>query len=193
MADEQSLAKAKSAQRKVCREALAGLAPDERNKASASVCSQLLELLDATNPGTVMGYMPLEDEPDIVPFLEQALDRGIVVGVPRITGPGSMVAAPVPSMEPAGWIEDEHGIRTPSGEDEIPIGQIDMVLVPGLGFDARCNRLGRGGGYYDRFLPGLDQRAILVGCCFECQLRKVIETGPEDARLSKIIMSSTVN
>lgn len=193
MADEQSLAKAKSAQRKACREALASLTPGERSKASASICSQLLELLDATNPGTVMGYMPLEDEPDIVPFLEQALERGVVVGVPRITGPGSMVAAPVASLEPAGWIEDEHGIRTPRGEDEIPAGQLDMILVPGLGFDARCNRLGRGGGYYDRFLQGLDGRANLVGCCFECQLRAVIETGPGDARLSKIIMSSTVN
>jgi len=192
MVDEQPLAKAKSAQRKACREAVAALTPGERSRASASICSQLLELLDDTNPGTVMGYMPLEDEPDIVPFLEQALDRGIVVGVPRITGPGSMVAAPVASLEPAGWIEGEHGIRTPSGEEEIPLGHIDMILVPGLGFDAQCNRLGRGGGYYDRFLPGLDPRSTLVGCCFECQLREVIESGPGDARLSKIIMSSTV-
>jgi len=193
MVDEQRLAEAKSAQRNACRELLAAMSPGERARASASICSQLLELLEATNPQTVMGYMPLDDEPDILPFLAKAFERGIALGVPRITGPGSMVAAPVFSLEPDGWIEGTHGIRTPLGEDEIQPGDIDMILVPGLGFDERCNRLGRGGGYYDRFLQKLDGKPLVVGCCFQCQLRESIETGPGDARLSKIIMSSTDN
>ena len=74
-----------------------------------------------------------------------------------------------------------------------PRKALDMILVPGLGFDAECNRLGRGGGYYDRFLEGVGSNALMIGCCFGCQLVDFIETGPGDVRLSKIIMSSTDN
>lgn len=191
MVGDQALAKAKSAQRRICKEALASLTPPGRSRASASICSQLIELLETTTSGTVMGYMPLDDEPDILPFLEQALERGVVVCVPRITGPGAMVAATLASLDPVGWNLDRHGIRTPDGDEEIPPEQLDMVVVPGLGFDADGNRLGRGGGYYDRFLMALGTRPTLVGCCFQCQLLEAIETGPDDAKLSKIIMGST--
>ena len=156
MVDEQRLAEAKSAQRNACRDALAAMSSGERARASASICSQLLELLEATNPQTVMGYMPLDDEPDILPFLAEAFERGIALGVPRITGPGSMVAAPVHSLKPDGWIEGTHGIRTPRGEDEIQPGDIDMILVPGEVEQNAADQLAIGEHVLDDPVPTVD-------------------------------------
>ena len=193
MADDHQLAKAKAAQRTACREAVAAMSTKERAAASNSICSQLLELLDVVKPGTVMGYMPLEDEPDILPVLEEVLARGSVLCLPRITGPGTMSATPVASLQQGDLVKGTHGISTPAGDESLSPAALDMILVPGLGFDAECNRLGRGGGYYDRFLEGVGSNALMIGCCFGCQLVDTIETGPGDVRLSKIIMSSTDN
>jgi len=63
------------------------------------------------------------------------------------------------------------------------LGERTLVLVPGLGFDAAGGRLGRGKGYYDRFLAKLGLGAAAVGICFEAQLLPEIPMDRSDVRV----------
>jgi len=64
---------------------------------------------------------------------------------------------------------------------------LDLILIPGLGFDRNGNRLGRGRGYYDRFLKIVPQDAVRVGLCFECQLVEAIPVSSNDEQVDLII------
>ena len=64
---------------------------------------------------------------------------------------------------------------------------IDAVIVPGLAFDRLNNRLGRGAGYYDRFLSTLPKNVTTVGLAFDFQLTESLPTEAHDVRLQQVI------
>ena len=64
---------------------------------------------------------------------------------------------------------------------------IDVVLVPGMAFDAEGRRLGRGKGYYDRFLSSLHPRPKLVGVCFDFQKVDRVPTETRDVAVDLVV------
>jgi len=81
-----------------------------------------------------------------------------------------------------------YGIYEPKGPRRpIRIKGIDLVIVPGLAFDRKNNRLGRGGGYYDRFLKRLPKDTPKIGLGFRFQLFKAIPTTGKDVSLTRVI------
>ena len=72
------------------------------------------------------------------------------------------------------------------GLPEVSPATVDWALVPGLAFDERGFRLGRGAGYYDRLLPALRPDATCWSICLECQLVRELPTEPHDAPLDGI-------
>ncbi|HZL13918.1 MAG TPA: 5-formyltetrahydrofolate cyclo-ligase, partial [Verrucomicrobiae bacterium] len=76
-------------------------------------------------------------------------------------------------------------VREPkSGCSKIPLEKFDLVLVPGIAFDLRGNRLGRGQGFYDRLLA--ETSGVKCGVCFDGQLVEKIPAEPHDARVNFI-------
>jgi len=76
------------------------------------------------------------------------------------------------------------------GLDDSPVNEIDLVLVPGMGFDRQGGRLGRGGGYYDRFLASSELRGMTCGVCFARQLLPVggvLPTEPWDVPVKAVV------
>ena len=84
------------------------------------------------------------------------------------------------------------GIREPIHGMPIPIGLIDLVIVPGLGFDPFGNRLGRGRGFYDRFLSMAEFRGVACGLAFEEQFVGSIPAGPLDKKMQMLVTDATV-
>lgn len=83
------------------------------------------------------------------------------------------------------------GIMEPDDlEAEVAAKDIDLVIVPGVAFDRGLNRLGRGGGYYDRWLSSLDVPTI--GLCFDFQLMDAIPTEPFDKKMDMIITEKEI-
>jgi 5-formyltetrahydrofolate cyclo-ligase len=76
----------------------------------------------------------------------------------------------------------------PVGE-EMPADKVlDVVLVPGMAFDSEGNRLGRGKGYYDRFLKLLtNPRPKLIGVCFDFQKVDMVPTEPTDVKVDVVV------
>ncbi len=126
--------------------------------------------------GVIYGYSPLPSEPD---WRGEVWPAGKTLAFPKVKAAGLVFVTGLDFRPGA------HGVREPAGAAPAP--PADLVLVPGLAFDARGCRLGRGGGYYDRFLETLGRpRPILCGVCFACQIVPEIPWEPHDARVDYV-------
>lgn len=85
----------------------------------------------------------------------------------------------------------DYGILEPSGTDFTDYSQIDLAIIPGLVFDRKLNRLGRGKAYYDRLLPLLTN-AYLVGVCYSFQLKDHIPVEAHDFKMNCVITPNEV-
>lgn len=79
------------------------------------------------------------------------------------------------------------GILEPHGHKAAPWKELDMVLVPGLAFDRKGNRLGFGKGYYDRVLPLLGKSTLIVGLGYSFQVVKQVPVTPEDVPMTALL------
>ncbi len=70
---------------------------------------------------------------------------------------------------------------------EVEVAEVDWALIPGLAFDCRCYRLGRGGGLYDRLLPGMRPDATCWALGFDCQIAPELPIEPHDVPIDGIV------
>ena len=80
-----------------------------------------------------------------------------------------------------------YGIGEPIERKFVGLDKIDLVLVPGLAFDKRGNRLGRGKGYYDRFLKELPENKTYIGLAYDFQILRSLPTTPLDVAVQRTI------
>jgi 5-formyltetrahydrofolate cyclo-ligase len=93
----------------------------------------------------------------------------------------------------AGWCTGPMGIRQPAPEaPHAERADIDLVLVPGVAFDAACRRLGRGGGFYDRLLALEDWPAPRVALAFEVQLTEQLPEEEHDRPVDAVVTEERV-
>ena len=152
------------------------LAQDERDKQSAKICQRLLGSHLWKENQSVLLYFPLPTEVDIKLLIEKGLDSGKTISLPRFEPRTKRYEiGSINGLEDV--VEGAFGVSEPSPDcPEIDPKQLDLGIVPGVGFDALGTRLGRGGGYYDRLLQGLT--ATVCGVCFREQ---VLPRIPEEA------------
>ena len=70
--------------------------------------------------------------------------------------------------------------------------EIDLILIPGLAFTPDGQRLGRGGGFYDRYLARLPARATKLGVCFQCQVVESLPSEAHDQRMDAIVTENGI-
>lgn len=160
----------KRAKRDVRREVLAArdaLDPSLRAAWSVAITDRLLSLPELEASAAVMTFWSFGSEVDTMPMIERLVARGVTVALPRIRHP---------DLEPRTWRPGEpmthtsFGAREPAGGRTLRPDEPDVVVVPAVAFDRRGHRVGYGGGFYDRFLPGTRPDAIRVGAAFSAQL-----------------------
>lgn len=155
-----------------------------RETASAVICEKLRALPEWQAAKVVMGYAPLGDEPDIEPLL--CATRA--TALPRWTDDG-YEPAQITNLE-SDLCPGQFGVREPRPEcPTMNWAEVDMILVPGLAFDATGNRLGRGGGYYDRLLDCARTAGPVaaVGVCFEWQRVEKVPVAAHDRLLNLVV------
>lgn len=125
----------------------------------------------------IMGYLAQGKEVNIDPALQQALNSDKIVCVPCVLEEsGQMQIVRLTALK--NLEKDRYGIRVPQEPYEvIDPSEVDLVLVPAVAYTAQGNRMGRGKGYYDRFLPCCT-KAVPMGVAFEAQ---VVEEMPLNA------------
>ena len=149
---------------------------------SEEIVEKLRKILSSHTFNTIMAYWPLPDEVDIRPLIHWLVGQGKTVVLPKVTGDETMELRRYTSQDDLA--EGAFHILEPVGEPFTDYDDIDVVLVPGMAFDAAGHRLGRGKGYYDRFLSShfspltTHHSPLIIGICFPFQ--RVAEVPTED-------------
>ena len=171
-----------TAQRKEALRRRASLLPKAEAAHLLERFAQLPEVLAAD---TVMVFCGVGREPDTAPLIRTLLERGQKVALP-VCLPGRRLEARVISDE-SQLAPGKFGIPEPT--TPAYDGEIDLVIVPAVAFDAKGRRLGRGGGYYDRFIKK-QTHAVLVGVGYDFQLVDEVPAARHDQRVHRIILPS---
>lgn len=163
---------------------VASMNEDERRQASTAACTKLATLEPFRHASVIMLYMPLADEIDLTPFAIGCFRAGKTVCVPTVDWERrDMRPVEVASFNDDLMQIDEHGLRSPrDGRPMLP-SVLDMVIVPGIAFDVTGRRLGRGGGFYDRFLARLHRSVTTVGLAYDVQVVDQVPTAENDRRV----------
>ena len=151
---------------------------------SLPIIARIKPLLSGTK--TIVAYYSLADEVDTHCLIEELIAEGKTVYLPRVVDQENMVLSRYTGVE--SLREGAFGIMEPVG-DPMPDDEIvDVVLVPGMAFDAEGHRLGRGKGYYDRFLSKLNNPHLqLIGVCFDFQKVDIVPTEPCDVSVDIVV------
>ena len=170
--------------------ARAGIPLQARRDAQARIAARLDALLagiaDAEGASPVAAYWPIQGEPDLRDWMAARAGRGIALPVACERG----AALEFARWRPGDALErDDAGVPAPVGGDPVLPGRI---LVPALGFNRRCFRLGYGAGYYDRTLAALGGGANAIGVAFECAYAPEFIEEIQDVRLSCIVTEERV-
>lgn len=141
----------------------------------------LLQILQTEHwkaASTVFIYVSLPSEADTSKIILEALKGGKRLCVPKITGNGTMEAVQIESI--AQLQKGKFGILEPiDGCKIIQKNEIDLAIMPCMAADENGNRLGKGGGFYDRFCENFSQNALIL--CPEALLFKEIPTESWDS------------
>lgn len=176
----------KEALRRQLRLAVAGLSPSERSMTAAAVVQRITTEARWQRARTVLLFVPLTDEVDVFPLLNQALAHRKVVMLPRFNGQAGAYEAARISNLATDIVPGRFGVPEPAAACAVcPLNQLDVTLVPGLGFDRVGRRLGRGKGFYDRLLNGASGEFWGIG--HDCQLVAELPGESHDVVLNCIV------
>lgn len=175
--------------RREIQEKLKGQSPFSRNEHSRVIQEKLISSAEFRNARTVMSYIAFPTEVDTCYLNEKALESGKRLAVPYVdVGSRSVVAVELRSLNDL--VKGPLGIYGPreGTHNRIPLEEIDLVVVPGIAFDKKNKRLGRGKGYYDAFLAEKElSSAFTVGFAFSFQVVDSLPTDRHDMSVSAVI------
>lgn len=189
-----SLEAEKAALRRRMRALLRAVAPEARRERSLAAARRLAGLPEAASAVNVLSFRSLATEPDTA-LVVAALGSGRRVFFPRLEG-GSLVFVRVGAATT--WRPGERGIEEPASGEVFGAGDLvsgpTIVLVPGLAFGERGERLGRGGGHYDRALASAPfcGRAVAVGLGCDLQVLASVPTAEHDVPMTFVVTESRV-
>ena len=172
------VAEVKKILRQQMRQGLAEVGRGEKEWSDRELVQRFLEHPKLAGANTVLLYYGVGQEIDTRGLIQTLLDQGKTVCLPKCLPERQMEARVITGpdqLEP-----DVYGIPAPKeGCPVLEREQVDLILVPGLCFDSRGNRLGQGGGYYDRYLE--DYEGITIGLCREDFFQVNLPREPLDA------------
>ena len=169
---------------------LAEMTPEEIECSDAALFENFLSLPEVEEAKVVFAFWGIPGkEPNTRLLIEKLLERGKVVGLPRML-PGRQME--VRRYDPAiPMVKAAFGIEEPSTDCAvIPKEEIDFVLTPAVAYDVNGYRMGFGGGYYDRWLPGFAGKT--AGLCRDKVLQQSVPVEPHDAQVDAVVTDSRV-
>lgn len=172
----------------VCREKIIKLKKlinsEDRIRKSLAAQNKVMNIINKRNVRMVMCFVSMPDEIETRGIIDILLAKGIRVCVPYIKNK-EMKAVEIFNLDDLSY--NEMGFYQPiSSLDEILKNEIDLIIVPGIAFNYNCERLGRGGGYYDKFLSKAE-KAYFIGLAYDFQIVKDFKTEKHDVPMDMVV------
>jgi 5-formyltetrahydrofolate cyclo-ligase len=168
------------------RERVAALSASERTAKSLAATSLLTASAEFAAARVVMLYLSMHNELDTAPLALRCWQSRKTVVVPKVSwNQRRMLPVEITSLQ-TGISVSGHGVREPIAGSPIPVNLIDLVIVPGIGFTDKGHRIGRGMGFYDRFLAIPAFVGLSCGMAFEEQLVETVPMLDHDIPLSML-------
>jgi 5-formyltetrahydrofolate cyclo-ligase len=176
--------------RKDFRRRRAGIGEETRNLWNTLINQHVVEYAGQTGPSTVAAYLAFDGEPDLSPALQFLLARGVRLALPVVQeAPGK------PFITFNQWSGEtvlrpnRYGIDEPQATEPIRITEIDLVLIPLVGWDRSGGRLGMGASFYDRLFQAFaeSEHPVRMGIGYALQEVDMIPSEPWDIRLHGVV------
>lgn len=171
---------------------------DQENKDELSrrIVGAFMALPEYATADTVMFYVDVRSEVRTRFDLPLALESGKKIIVPWCNDEGELELFHLESMDELEIgmyriLEPAESLRR-LPEKQVNVESIDLVMVPGVGFDARGARMGHGKGYYDKLLEHARKDTPLIALAFECQMFEEIPVAEHDVFMDKVITEDHV-
>jgi 5-formyltetrahydrofolate cyclo-ligase len=161
---------------------------EDRDRKSKAIKRKLFSSQGFKQAKRVMFYISFDGEVETREMIKAAHKLGKIVAAP-VCLKNRMILRPAVFTDRLKLIKGPYGICEPATKGFVAVSSIDLVVVPGVAFDKRGNRLGRGKGYYDRFLKTLSRKTASVGLAFDFQILPSLPTTTTDVRVDKIIFA----
>lgn len=162
------------------------LQPETKQSASSSICAIIQQwILSQPDLTTIASFAPLSIEPNLLPLHTLLPDLRIVY--PLITGHGTMrfyQVGDITTLKPGPFELKE---PRPDLHPVVDTRAIQLFLCPAYAYTDDGNRLGKGGGFYDRALANASPSATLLGVAFSCQILQKLPHQPHDIRVHRVI------
>ncbi|MEK6788882.1 MAG: 5-formyltetrahydrofolate cyclo-ligase [Pseudomonadota bacterium] len=172
------------------------LTPQQQQQAAQKLSRKLQKLPQLKHAQNIAAYVASDGEIDPSVFLAWAQQRGKTIWLPVVCDDHPLhplglrfVVAPMPKQR-GGWRRNRYGIAEPRSRRQIAPGKLDLLLLPLVGFDHQGNRLGMGGGYYDRLLHALEKtprHPQYIGLAHRCQSVPQLASASWDKPVDRVI------
>jgi 5-formyltetrahydrofolate cyclo-ligase len=172
--------------RRQLRDMLAAMSEEDRHRKSMAACSLLAGTAEFAAARVVMLFLSMPHEIETGSLALRCWQAGKTVVVPKVSwDQRRMLPVEITSLQ-TGILTTHPGVREPNTGQPIPVNMIDLVVVPGIGFTPNGHRIGRGMGFYDRFLAQGDFVGVSCGLGFEEQVLEQIPVLDHDVPLSML-------
>jgi 5-formyltetrahydrofolate cyclo-ligase len=170
-------------------------AQTDKDELSQAICATFAGLPEFVAAGCVMAYIDVRTEVRTRHCLPTLLSSGKRIVIPYCLD-SDLELFLLESMDELAIgmykiLEPKPELRS-LPEKRVDVGQLDLVMVPGVAFDRRGARMGHGFGYYDRMLEHVRRDAPLVALAFECQIFREIPTQAHDVFMDKIVTETAI-
>ena len=161
--------------------------PKEREAKISIISEKFLNSKDYQMSKNILIYYPFRSEIDTTVIIRHILKDKKRLILPKVSGDDLelyFVDNPEKQLAPGAF-----GIMEPVPElsSRAGLSDVDLAVIPGICFDSKLNRLGYGGGFYDRILPGLNKGVKKIALCFDLQILDRVPKSKNDIKMDRII------
>ena len=161
---------------------------ENRNRKSFIIKDKLFRTEVFKKAKIVMFYIAFKGEVETEEMIKETINLGKIVTVP-VCKPHKLALEPCILDSHAHLKRGPYGVKEPAEERCVPLSMLQLIIVPGVAFDKKGNRLGRGKGYYDRLLQKLPKTTQSIGLAFDFQILSSVPSHAHDVAVGRVIFN----
>lgn len=167
--------------------------PEKRKEKEALIMNRLFEMPEFKQAKNILFYASFKGEADTLSLLRHAIKAGKRIVLPKVDREQECLRL-YEIKNISELVRGYMGIPEPGilKGREISLKDIDIAIVPGVGFDIKGRRLGYGGGYYDKLFAGSERHITTIALCFEEQIVPALPDEGHDVKIDKIVTEKRV-